>query len=524
MKVNTLLIIFLLFAASLDSQTYDSLIKFNELRFNSSFEENTFRSYFKDKDKADIIDLFLTTLTKKEPYDSKNAHNQINECVAYLKKETEGYVEPKMVKFIYKYVHKRFFKQYKLRNSFSDIFEKGEYNCVSASALYAIIFQQLNIPFQIVEAPQHVFVVAYPNTHKILIETTIPEKGYFAFNESYIQKFVKYMYEAKLISKEELDQKSASELFNIYYFKNNGLSLIELAGVQYSNYYVYFSEDEKLDDAFEEVKKSYCLLKSEKSKYLLEGVTEYMLSNTEYKTEKDVNNLVILCRINAANKRSVSDEKIRYEYGRIINNQLIKNSDYKLFDRSYQIISEAVKDTSLKNDIDFHYHYELGRLAYTNYKDKDVVMLHFEKAYKANPKHADLQNFIRSYIGGIMEKLNDPVSVSKLIDEYSQKFTFLYTDARINSVKANCYLEQSYQHVSFNEISKGEAFILKFEELMLKNPDAKPTEHFIEKAYSTIASYYYKKGNRSKTREVLKKGIVYAPSNFGLKLRLEQVK
>ncbi len=522
MSLRALIIGFCTLCFSVRAQ--DSLVRYSELHFNSAFEEKTLQTYFQQGDKADIIDLFLTTFGKKEPYSSKLAHDQINACVTKLEKETSRDTEPKKVKEIYQYIHKTFFKVYKLNNSFCDIFEKGEYNCVSASALYAIVFQKMNIPFQIVEAPQHVFVVAYPQSHKILIETTIPDKGYYIFNDTYIQKFVKYMYEGKLISKEEYENKPAGELFNTYYFKNNGLSLVELAGIQYCNYYVYFAEDEKYEEGFEEIKKSYCMFKGERNKYLLEQMANYLIANHEYKTEDDVKNLLILCRINSENKRSVSDEKIRYEFSRLTEKQLIKNSDYKLYDRSFELVKGAIKDTSLQKDIDFNYNYELGRLAYNNYKDENVIMGYFEKAYKANPKHADLQNLIRSSIGISLEKNNDPKAISKLLDDYGQKFSFVFTDARINSVRANCFLEQSYQHFTLNEISKGESFLTKFEDLMEKNPEAKPGERFVEKAYSTAASHYYKKGNKVKTREVLKKGISYAPGNFGLKIRLDQVK
>ncbi len=117
------------------------------------------------------------------------------------KQDIDTKSEVKKVKYVYDYVHKQFLKVYKLQNSFADIFSKGEYNCVSASALYAIIFTKLDIPFNIIEAPHHVYLVAYPQTFKILIETTSPEKGYYQFNDNFINQYVKILYNSKLISK-----------------------------------------------------------------------------------------------------------------------------------------------------------------------------------------------------------------------------------------------------------------------------------------------------------------------------------
>jgi hypothetical protein len=44
------------------------------------------------------------------------------------------------------------------------------------------------------------------------------------------------MTEEKLISKDEYSNSTVNDLFNKYYFSKSGVSLIDLAGIQYSNY------------------------------------------------------------------------------------------------------------------------------------------------------------------------------------------------------------------------------------------------------------------------------------------------
>lgn len=501
----------------------DSLVKFSDLNFQNDFERQTFKSFIELGQKTDIIDLFLTNFQKKDPFPSSQAHLQISSCITELAKETEGMTEAKKVKEIYKLVHKRFFKMYKLRNSFSDIFEKGEYNCVSASALYAIIFQKMDIPFQIIEAPQHVFLIAYPNTHKIFIESTSPTNGYLPVSDGQVQRFIKYMYESKLISKEEYDSSSPNDLFNKYYYANNGLSLLELAGIQYSNYTAYHLEDENHEQALTEIKKACFLIQNERNKYLLQSITSYLVANHNYKDKKDVNNLSILCRFNNNNKKEVSDEKIKYEFGRLLQEQLITNSDEAEFERSYNSINVNVNDSVLKNDLAFIYHYELARLGYQKQKNKEYEMLHLKAAYLVKPKHADLQSLIRAYFGLLVERSNGVNLIMNYMKEFTNQYDFLSSDPAFNSVKANCLLEVCYQHFMLQEIAKGEATRADFEKLADSNTDIKPTERFVEKTYSTVATYYFKKGNKAKTKEVLKKGISYAPENFGLKIRLSQV-
>jgi hypothetical protein len=102
---------------------------------------------------------------------------------------------------------------YKLSNNFSEIFETGYYNCVSGSALFALILSKLEIPYQIIEAPTHVFLIAYPNTEKIVLESTIPDEGSHQFSKRIIERYIADLYKSKLISKEEFEGNHAVRLF-----------------------------------------------------------------------------------------------------------------------------------------------------------------------------------------------------------------------------------------------------------------------------------------------------------------------
>lgn len=516
-------LIFILTGFLSKAQSGDSLVKFSDLTFKSNFEKAVFKNFQSSGSKTDVIDLFLTPFSKAEGVTSKSVHDQINECVEYLKKETEKQSDEKKVKTIYKYVHKRFFKVYKLKNSFSDIFEKGEYNCVSGSAMYGIVFTLMNIPFQVIEAPQHVFLVAYPDSYKILIETTSPQDGYFVFSNAYIERYIKYLNEAKLISDEEYKNTNANDLFKKYYFVKKGLNLIELAGAQYCNYAVYNTDDNNNDKALDEIKKAYYLWTGERHKYLLEWLLSNTVANNDYKKQEDVTRLSILCRFNSLDKKEVSDEKIKYEFRRIMQTQLIDNSDYLMVEKSFNLIYANLKDSAIKNEISFDYHYEMARIGYNTFKDKTYEFPHLKEAYKIKPKHADLQSIIKSYFGKIVEKTEEPATILKQIKEFSDEFDFINKSPEFNSTRANCFLELAYQSFILNDPKKGDAYLSDFETLHGSNESVKPSERFIEKAYSTAAGYYYKKGNVSKTKQVLKTGIQYAPKNFGLKVRLDQL-
>ncbi|MEO6305394.1 MAG: hypothetical protein ABIP51_19690, partial [Bacteroidia bacterium] len=329
--------------------------------------------------------------------------------------------------------------------------------------------------------------------------------------------------DSKLISKEEYEKKSANELFNKYYYATSGVSLIELAGLQYTNFAIYDSENNNYETASVAVKKGYFLNSSQRNKYLLKYVLGHQLNNSDYNDLKLINNFKILCRYNNLKDKELSNEVIQNEFLRVIQSQLIKNSNYIEFDKSFTIIFNALIDTILKNDIAFDYHYELARLGYNNFQSKDYEMKHLCAAYNINSKNANLQNIILSYFSRLVEKNNDPNLVMKLMNEFIVKFDFLNGNNQFNNIRANCILEIAYQNLYVNDITTGEKYLKDFENIRNKNDSIVPAMYYVEKAYSVAASYYYKKGNKAKCRQLLKTGLIYAPDSFGLKQRLEQV-
>lgn len=500
----------------------DSLIRFEDLVFKSDPERAAFRKYAAGKDSVDLVDLLLSPYEMKREVNAAQAHKMIDQCIAGLQNEISSKPESKRTKVIYDYVHKKFLKVYKLINSFPDIFEKGEYNCVSASALYAIVFSRLNIPYQIKESPQHVYLIAYPETHKFMIETTRPDNGYYRFNDDFIRRYVNSLVAAKIISKEESETVSVNTLFDKHYFASESITLLQLAGLQYSNYAVYNMEEKKYENAINEIKKSNYLYSCERNKYLLKSTLLYQIGNNNYSDTNQVNNLAMICRYHEAGDQEVSSENIKGEFSRLMETQLINNSAYEQFDASYEKIAVSLKDSVLRNDISFLYHSELARLGYVNMKDDEYQIKHLKGAYRINPRNANLQSLILAHFGTRVLKGADAGSALKQMDEFSESFDFLKTNVPFNKIKINCLLELSYQSFAMNEITKGENYLKQFEKICNDEKSLEPSAEFVERAYSSACGVYYKKGNYPKAKQFVKTGLIYAPQSFGLKQRLSQ--
>lgn len=523
MKPTCLLFVVFAVLCSLNaSSAADSLVYLSDLGLSES-ERTAFRSA-PHSGESQMLNLFLCQPGNAKPFSSEKAQELLNACVNDLKQKTKGQDEVKAVKTIYKEVHRRFLTTYVLENSFSDLLEKGEYNCVSGSALYALIFEKMNIPYQIVEAPQHVFLFAWPSTHRVAIETTDPKSGYLRLNDSYIQKYVRYLYEQKLIPKDEYENSSAAQLFDTYYFEKNGLSLRGLAAVQLTNYAIYALNNNATDRALPQIKRAYYLLPNERNRYILVSTLWNSLADHAYKTPEDIANLTILCRAHRKGAEESGSGKIRYEFARLTEERLISNSDFEGYIHAFQAISPALSDTTLRNEIAFGFHYELARLSPGNSKSPEFEEEHLKAAYALKPRHADLRHLIKSSFFRRSENLQEAEELIVCMDRYSSHYGFLAEDEQFTSIRANGLLELAWRNFMIGQAGKGEQCLKQFEKLCSDNRQVKAGSQYIEKAYATAAGYYYKKGNTAKTRSMLQTGLRYAPGNYGLQARLQQAR
>ena len=109
--------------------------------------------------------------------------NKVQKTIKFSRqKEKKEKHERKRIKRIYNTIHNTFLEKYNIEAHFSDIFINGNYNCVSATALYSYVFESLEIPYKIKETPTHVYLVVYPKSYKIYIEIERQTPHSFTFS------------------------------------------------------------------------------------------------------------------------------------------------------------------------------------------------------------------------------------------------------------------------------------------------------------------------------------------------------
>jgi hypothetical protein len=494
----------------------DSLVYYEDLSFNSDFEKIVFEEYF-IQNKENYLALFMALSSKIKYEDYESAKNIFDVKFKNLNTEKlQSKREDKRVKSVYEGVHKDFFDQYKAQNQFYEIFETGRYNCVSASALYGIFFDQMNIPYIIKEKPTHVYLMAYPKSERIVVESTDPSGGYIKYNTIYKQAYVDRLAKAKLISSSEINSKSTDALFDQYYFYDQDITLAQLVGIQYMNDALYRIENKDIEGAFTQMEKARMFYKTDKVATLMLALGSDVLANQKYEELKYIDYLLKVSRFKYF---GIDNEIILGEFRRIIQTQLIEKGDAQKLSTFYTKLDSGLTNIGLKIELGYVYNYEQGRALYNQGKYPESLNF-FEPAYSLKPTNLDINNVLINALSMSMQTLSNQQVIKKL-ETYYANYPSLLENNLFKSILANCYLIQVGISYDLNNEKDGTKYRALFEKYY--EVDLNLDKNNLGRSYSIAAVYYFRKEFTSKAKFVLNEGLKIDPENYQLLVRKNMI-
>ena len=497
----------------------DSLVYFNELKFESEEEKKAFEHINFVKQDAELLRLFLSSSLYQK---SADAQSILRNFTRDLNNKIADKNEVDKIKIIKGKVKKTFLKTYQSKCNFSEIFESGTYNCISSIAIYGFIFSELKIPYYIKEDLNSIFIITYPESKKVVIESGTTEKNCFTYAEHFMNKFTKSMYYARIVPLEEFEKGYSEALFSTYYFTSSPVSLLQLASILYCNLSLTASDERKTQEAIYYMQKSYYLDASLNNKMVLKYHILNALGSNNYTNKIDVEKLVYLNRYNNLKDVEINAELILSEYSRLLNAQLTDQLNIGVMEKYQSMLVKSTSDSALKSELGFKYHFGIATKALNNWTEKKIETKHIQAAYKIKPNDKDLQSLITESFNISIQQAEDSEKLLKLLDDYCRQFEFVCSRNSTILLKANCYLDLAYNNFIKGLAKEGQEFI-NSSELLCKNNAVVPDAEFVEKGYVSAAKYFYNTGNRSKAKEYLNKGLQLAPESKLIQDKLKMV-
>jgi tetratricopeptide (TPR) repeat protein len=513
-----LIILFtLLFPAFLFAQ--DTLIEYADLDFVSDFERQQFEAL---RDKEDYDNFDLCYAINKDTSGLQAAKNKFNQVIHRIKDaKVMKKSEKKQIKKIYALVHEELLAKYDRYSLFPDIFKGGTYNCMSASLLYSMIFEELGIPYEVKEVPQHVFLIAYPNTEAIKVETTDPKGGTMVYNNAFKTAYVKYLTNNKIISQDEYASSSTEELFNEHFHSQKSITFLELLGLQYYNAGVFANEKELYDSAVDYLQKSNWVYPDKKSEYLTFHSALQVFSESEVGTEKHASFLNYISRFDDSHVRA---ENIVVEFENILQKVLIDKSDTATMRQLFNTVITDMRDSSTVAEITFQYVFRYGIILAEQEEYARAFPL-LEKAYMVKPQHIYTEKVMVAAFMEVCDDVESSEELLELFNDFMSKHQIEDEEGELTDQHKVLLLEAAEEQLEKDNIEEAISIIELFEKTYsLEGTKNWELKAIAEDVYGELAGYYFKKRKYDIARKYVEKGLILFPESYDLKRRQKALK
>jgi tetratricopeptide (TPR) repeat protein len=426
----------------------------------------------------------------------------------------------RQIKEIYNAVHESFLKKYDEKGFFNDIFLTGNYNCVTASALLALVYNEFGIDYQIKETPTHVYLIADPNGIKTLIETTMPVKGVVVFDDKFTKMFVQYLLSNKLISQDEFNRKSVDALFNEYYTKDKSVSLIELGALQYYNLGIFSFNDSKYAQATINFEKAFQLYPSVGIRFMLNN--SYLNALSDQSVKRKYNGATLAKYINlSSNDPEAVDYSVNF-FNVVADELMLRQPRENEFSGFYNNFRKNVNDSLDLSRINRTYHFSMAYLRYAKMKYGESLS-HLTMAYNENPEDIQIQQLTKEVVAKHLFTDTNFAETIDSLDYYFEVFPFLTENPINQRYYTYCYMRVISDAFASNNAKKGELYLEKFREMMKQN-NYEFLDQVVVQVYGDVSRYYMQKNRADMAEKILAEGLKWVPDSPILKGKYEMIK
>lgn len=489
------------------------------LSFNSKTEEKLFYGDINDTIKG--FHYLESLLAIDSTYNEEKIEQSVLDVDTFIKsieKKASSSNEKKRVKYIYEKTHDEFFRKYELGAVFSDIFKNGNYNCVSATALYAYIFDYFQIPYEIKETPVHVYIVAYPKSYNMYIETTLPgQYGSYMPSEKTVARAVDELVELKYIEQSYVSEVGYPKAYNEYFYGEGNIKIDDLVGIQYYNKAIEAFNNENYIKAYLNIQKSSIYYKNKKIDFLKKGMLGLIVDTVNF---DNIENFYWFKEFINESEGMNETEFIKHKFYDIISSPSLKEEDLKTIKETI----ESVKKEEIGNSLLEVYYVFLAKNELKYQKEK-TALKYAKEVYKINPDNLEIQNIISFSTVRILSSRN--LNEERLIEinETVKEYPFIDEFGLFNSFKAFVYAYLIRKEYIADNPSVGKAYLNNLEKILDKyGNEVEFHQEAIGEAYGSVGAYYFRRQKYTTALTYLNKGLVYSPKNAQILRKIKFVK
>ncbi|HLP19320.1 MAG TPA: hypothetical protein VK174_03430 [Chitinophagales bacterium] len=521
MKKLSLLFFFVYISLCSHAKTDSVYIDVSTLKYASEFE----RTQFSQLDKKGTFNalhflycLDSTVTAEKAAQIEQKLNTFFDEKLSPLigNKNTD-----KAIKAVFKQIHDNLLTKYVKESRFERLLDNGEYNCVTASALYALAFQKFGIPYQLRSTTDHVYVIANPGPNQLLIEATDPVGGAFSYNEQYKRTYIDMLVKQKMISKQENNETPLEQLFQKHFYTSDTIDLKQLIGYHYYNNGVALIGAQEFAPAANQLMKAYYLNRNSKVEHLLFlALAAQIGQNFDVTDTIHLQRYFMFCKLG----KETDFDALYNSYAQASDELLVRKDDTQKFDEISQYLFRNLPDTGTVNKFKEHYYYAL---AVTFYTKKDFISA-YENILKANCINsknirikAVYDELSKNLFRFLVEEAEDEKDMDSLINRIalaencggglSDQWRF-----QMMMIQAGIKFEDK-------DLTGGNSLLAQAEKFAADKKMTDLDDLYASLGYSAAQTYYYIRYDVAKAKEYVLRGLKLDPDNRILKSNLESL-
>jgi hypothetical protein len=481
----------------------DSLIRFSDLKYHSDFEREALQNFVKIG--SDTFNLFLAideNMTVAEAEWRRKIYLGILDELEQKKIHNKK-INAK-IKISYSAVHSRFLKKYNDNEFFPVMFQTGTYNCVSATMLYAMVFDHLNIPFKIKASTKHVYLVANPGPQSIVVETTNPAFQDQIFTGEFKKQYVNHLRTSKLLSEKEYKSKSADEIFEENFKDVKDAEFYSLPGFQYYNKAIARLQNNQTEEAYELSKKAYFFFPDDQVKDLLLTTLVFQIEKSNFSKVSDIDYLAQLSRFENADL-----DGLVALFNNIIYQQLQYTNKEAFCDSLYIRLVSQLSDNKLIDEVSFTYNIQMSY----RYQNSDKVEKYVARALELKGNHHDAGIIMENHLQRKLFGITNSDHLLDTINQLERRYNHEVINPILAEHKLRAYLQKANESFLKKRFTEGNKYLIEFEkhcETPVKN---RVLMSLIENTYRTAAVYYVYRGEKSVAKTFVNRGLKYVPGS-----------
>ncbi len=139
---------------------------------------------------ADRFQLLLQSAPNQQP---ELAISKMNQFISKLQeKRNKLKSDENFLRYAFRESHKTLLINYKAYSQFPEMFDSGNYDCLSATAFFSVVLDKFGFDYKIVETNYHIFLMVEADNKKILLESTDKRNGFVSSNQSINDRLTTY--------------------------------------------------------------------------------------------------------------------------------------------------------------------------------------------------------------------------------------------------------------------------------------------------------------------------------------------